>query len=116
MESGAIKIKNTADDGIQCDLDGDVSTGETGEHEVAIVFKTPDNGGNTLIVSTSGTTSLKSGTTSLKSGVTVNGGTEYFEGAAIIGATVSGGNAINLSQYTSNGGNRPGGGGGPGGH
>lgn len=109
MESGAIKIKNTADDGIQCDLDGDVSTGETGEHEVAIVFKTPDNGGNTLIVSTSGTTSLKSG-------VTVNGGTEYFESTAIIGATVSGGNAINLSQYTSNGGNRPGGGGGPGGH
>lgn len=78
-------------------------------NDVALVFKTPDNGGNTLVISTSGDTSLKSG-------VTVNGGTEYFEGAAIIGATVSGGNAINLSQYTSNGGNRPGGGGGPGGH
>lgn len=69
--------------------------------DMVCAFKTPSSGGNTLVVSTSGTTSLKSG-------VTVSGGTEYFGGAAKIGATVSGGTAVSLSQYTSNGGWRPG--------
>lgn len=33
MESGNISISGTGDDGIQCDLDGDTSTGETTDHE-----------------------------------------------------------------------------------
>lgn len=71
------------------------------------IFKTPNSGGTQLIVSTSGTTTLKSG-------VTVSGGTEYFGGNGLIGASVSGGTSVSLSQYSSNGGNWPGGGG-PGG-
>lgn len=71
--------------------------------DVALAFKTPSSGGNTLVVSTSGTTTLKSG-------VTVSGGEEYFGGVGIIGGTVSGGSTVNLSQYSSSGG--PGGGGG----
>lgn len=82
--------------------------------DLAIAFKTPTAGGSTLVVSTSGTTTLKSG-------VTISGGTEYFSGAGNIGGTVSGGTSITLSQYTASGnqggGGNPGGGGGrPGGH
>lgn len=33
MESGTINISGTQDDGIQCDIDGDASTGETADHE-----------------------------------------------------------------------------------
>ena len=44
------------------------------------------------------------GTPTLSSGVTVNGGTEYFAGAAKIGGTVSGGSSVTLSAYTSSGG------------
>ena len=81
--------------------------------DLAIAFKTPTAGGSALVVSTSGTTTLKSG-------VTISGGTEYFGGAGNIGGTVSGGTAITLSQYTASGnqggGGNPGGGGGrPGG-
>ena len=50
-----------------------------------------------------------SSTPSLKSGVTVSGGTEYFDGMANIGGTVSGGSSVSLSTYS--GGNS-----GPGGH
>lgn len=74
--------------------------------DLALAFKTPTSGGSTLVVSTSGTTTLKSG-------VTVSGGTEYFSGTANIGGTVSGGTAVSLSQYTASGGGP--GGGGPGG-
>jgi hypothetical protein len=74
--------------------------------DVALAFKTPSSGGNTLVVSTSGTTTLKSG-------VTVSGGTEYFGGVANIGGSVSGGSSVSLSSYT--GGNSGPGGGGPGG-
>ena len=74
----------------------------------ALAFKTPTSGGSTLVVSTSGTTTLKSG-------VTVSGGTEYFGGVGNIGGTVSGGSSVSLSQYTASGnghggGNQPGGG------
>lgn len=72
---------------------------------LALAFKTPASGGTTIVVSTAGTTTLKSG-------VTVSGGAEYFGGAGNIGCTVSGGTAVSLSQYTA-GGNRPGGGGRP---
>ena len=81
--------------------------------DLALAFKTPTSGGTTLVVSTSGTTTLKSG-------VTISGGTAYFGGVANVGGTVSGGTTVSLSQYTSSGsgsggnpgggGNRPGGG------
>ena len=70
---------------------------------VALAFKTPSSAGSTLIVSTSGSTALKSG-------VSVSGGTEYFGGMGNIGGTVSGGSTVTLSSYSS--GNQ---GGGPGG-
>ena len=81
--------------------------------DLALAFKTPTSGGSTLIVSTSGTTTLQSG-------VTVSGGTEYFGGMGNIGGTVSGGSSVSLSSYSSGsggpGGGFPGGGGGgPGG-
>ena len=78
--------------------------------DLALAFKTPSSGGSTIIVSTSGTTTLKTG-------VTVSGGTEYFDGVGNIGGTVSGGSSVSLSQYTSSGNNQGGGpgGGGPGG-
>ena len=78
--------------------------------DLALAFKTPSSGGSTIIVSTSGTTTLKTG-------VTVSGGTEYFDGVGNIGSTVSGGSSVSLSQYTSSGSNQGGGpgGGGPGG-
>ena len=43
-------------------------------------------------------------TPALQSGVTVSGGTAYFDGAANIGGTVSGGSSVTLSDYTSSGG------------
>ena len=43
-------------------------------------------------------------TPALQSGVTVSGGTAYFDGAANIGGTVSGGSLVTLSDYTSSGG------------
>ncbi len=74
--------------------------------ELALAFKTPSGGGSTLVVSTGGTTTLKSG-------VTVSGGVEYFGGAGNIGGTVTGGSSVTLSQYSSSsGGFGPGGGGG----
>ena len=58
----------------------------------------PGGGGSSkLVVYTAGTPTLSSG-------VTVSGGTEYFAGAAKIGATVSGGSSVTLSNYTSSGG------------
>ena len=56
----------------------------------------PGGGSNKLVVYTSSTPTLQSG-------VTVTGGTEYFEGAANIGGTVSGGSSVTLSNYTSGG-------------
>lgn len=41
-----------------------------------------------------------SSTPALNSGVTITGGTTFFDGAANIGGTVSGGNAVILSSYT----------------
>lgn len=74
---------------------------------LALAFKTPASAGSTLVVSSSGTVSLKSG-------VTVSGGTEYFGGVGNVDGTISGGSTVSLSQYTANG-NTPGGGGTPGG-
>jgi len=81
--------------------------------ELAAAFKTPTKssggfyapggpgggGSNTLklIVYTSGTPTMTSG-------VTVSGGTEYLDGNVNIGATVSGGSNVSLSNYSSGGG------------
>ncbi|MBR3021257.1 MAG: carbohydrate-binding domain-containing protein [Bacteroidaceae bacterium] len=69
-------------------------------------FKVPSNSnmGTPLVVSTSGTASLKSG-------VTVSGGIDIWDGFGKTGASVSGGTSVNLSSYTGGGGG--GGGGGP---
>jgi len=45
-----------------------------------------------------------SSTPTLKSGCTISDGTEYFGGKAKIGATVSGGSNVSLSNYSSGGG------------
>ena len=72
-------------------------------------FKTPDKGGNTLVVSVPGNPTLKSG-------VTVSGGVSLFDGAGSLGFTASEGTEVSLSAY-SGGMGGPGGGfpGGPGG-
>ena len=57
----------------------------------------PGGGSKKLVVYTSSTPALKSG-------VTVSGGTMYFDGAANIGGTVSGGSSVTLSNYTNSGG------------
>ena len=76
--------------------------------DLALAFKTPLSGGTTLVVSTSGTTTLKSG-------VSISGGTDYFGGMGKIGATVTNGSSVSLSQYSGGNGSGPGGGGFPGG-
>ena len=45
-----------------------------------------------------------SSTPALKSGITVSGGTEYFEGMANIGCTVTNGTNVTLSNYSTNSG------------
>lgn len=76
-----------------------------------LAFKTPasTNGlGRSIVVSYASKPTLKSG-------VTLSNGTAYWDGLGNIGATVSGGTTINLSNYSSNSGGGPGTGGGPGG-
>jgi len=77
-----------------------------------LAFKVPSNNsmGSSLIVSTSGTTTLKKG-------VTVSGGTSIWNGFGAVDCSVSGGSSVSLSSYSGGGGGMgPGGsGGGPGG-
>ena len=82
--------------------------------ELVAAFKTPaastsSSGGGRPGGGPGGSGSKKlvvytSSTPALKSGVTVSGGTTYFDGAANIGGTVSGGSSVTLSNYTSSGG------------
>jgi hypothetical protein len=60
-------------------------------------FKTPSSGGTTLVVSASSKPTLTTN-------ITVTGGTEYFGGMGNIGATISGGSTVSLSNYTGGGG------------
>ena len=60
-------------------------------------FKTPSSGGTTLVVSASSKPTLTTD-------ITVTGGTEYFGGMGNIGATISGGSTVSLSNYTGGGG------------
>ena len=73
-----------------------------------IAFLTPSSGGTTLVVSDAAQPTILSG-------VTVSSGTEIFDGAGYIDATVTGGTVVSLSSYTGGGGFGPGGGGGTGG-
>ena len=72
---------------------------------LALAFQTPSRGGNTMVVSTGGTTTLKSGVTA--------SGTKFFGGMGATAAT--GGSDVTLSAYSGGGGMGPGGMGGPGG-
>ena len=79
-------------------------------NDVAFVFQTPKElSSSTFVVSTSGTTTLKSD-------VTINGGKAVLNGFALSDAEGSGGSDVSLSSYTggNSGGGGPGGGG-PGG-
>ena len=70
-------------------------------------FKVPSNSnmGSGMVVSTSGTATLKSG-------ITVSGGDSIWNGFGNVGGSVSGGSNVTLSNYTGNqGGGGPGGGG-----
>ena len=68
---------------------------------LALAFKVPSNSsmGTTMVVSTSGTTTLKSG-------VSVSGGTNIWNNFGNTEGTVSGGNSVSLSSYTGGGGGR----------
>ena len=59
--------------------------------EPALVFVTPSSGGTTLVVSTGGTTTLKSGVNYT--------GTTIFNGGGSVDASVSGGTNVSLSSY-----------------
>ena len=75
--------------------------------EPLFTFKTPSSGGSGLIVSTSGTPSLKHG-------VSVTDGSYIFGGMGSIDATVTGGSSMALSSYTGGNGGMGGNGGGKG--
>ncbi|MBQ6681377.1 MAG: carbohydrate-binding domain-containing protein [Prevotella sp.] len=64
----------------------------------------PGGGSQSLIVYTSSTPALKTGSTN--NPMTVTGGTEYFDGMANFGCTVSGGGSVTLSNYSSSSGGR----------
>ena len=66
---------------------------------LALAFQTPSRGGNTMVVSTGGTTTLKSGVTA--------SGTKIFGGMGATAAT--GGSDVTLSAYSGGGGMGPGG-------
>lgn len=75
---------------------------------LVLAFQIPSTGtmGSPMVVSTSGTLTLKSG-------ITVTAGTKIWDGYGYSDATVSGGSNVSLSSYTggSSGGGQPGGGG-----
>ncbi len=75
---------------------------------LVLAFQIPSTGtmGSPMVVSTSGTVTLKSG-------IIVTGGTKIWDGYGYSDATVSGGSNVDLSSYTggSSGGGQPGGGG-----
>ncbi|MCR4853063.1 MAG: carbohydrate-binding domain-containing protein [Prevotella sp.] len=65
--------------------------------ELALAFLTPSSGGSTMVVSTSGTPTMKKS-------VTVSGGTELFDGMAVVDGTVTNSDtstSVTLSQYSS---------------
>ncbi|MBP3773924.1 MAG: carbohydrate-binding domain-containing protein [Bacteroidaceae bacterium] len=77
---------------------------------LVLAFQVPSSGtmGSPMVVSTAGTTTLKSG-------ITVSSGTKLWGGYGYIDATVTGGSAVTLTSYTASSGGGGGGGGQPGG-
>lgn len=70
-----------------------------GDKQLMATVKTPSSTsslGSGMVISTSGTPTLKSG-------VTVSGGTDCFNGMGKIDATVSGGSTVSTSEYTGSG-------------
>lgn len=63
--------------------------------EAVFAFKTPASGGTQLVVSTAGTTTLKSGVTA--------SGNSIFNDMGYSSPTVSGGSSVSLSSYSSSG-------------
>ncbi len=64
-------------------------------------LRTPDSGGNGLVVSGASKPTLKSG-------VSVSGGTTLFEGMGAVDASCSGGSSVSLSSYSGGNGGMPG--------
>ena len=79
-------------------------------NELVAAFKTPSKTSSGSTGGPGGGSSSQklvvytSSTPTLKSGVSVSDGTEYFGGQANIGATVTGGSNVTLSNYSSGGG------------
>ena len=73
---------------------------------LVLAFQVPSSGtmGSPMVVSTAGTTTLKSG-------ITVSSGTKLWGGYGYIDATVTGGSAVTLTSYTASGDGGGGGGG-----
>ena len=74
---------------------------------LVLAYKVPSNSsmGTPMVVSTAGTTTLKSG-------ITVADGTEIWDGFGRMDASATGGSTVTLSSYTGGSGGGPGGGGG----
>ena len=122
MKSGTVTISGVGDDGIQCDLGGDTSTGETTDHDDEDSGNVYLEGGTLNITVTAaaakgikadgdlvisgGSTLVVSGASkpTLKSGVTISSGTKIFDGVGCPGAVVSGGSNVTLSSYSGGGG------------
>ena len=103
LENGA----NLSQACYQADWNKDTWYALYADDKPVFAFKTPERGGNSLVVSTAGTPALKSG-------VSVSGGTSLFDGLGAVDGSVSGGSAVTLSAYAGGmggpGGSAPGGG------
>lgn len=103
LENGA----NLSQACYQADWNKDTWYALYADDKPVFAFKTPERGGNSLVVSTAGTPALKSG-------VSVSGGTSLFDGLGAVDGSVSGGSAVTLSAYAGGmggpGGGAPGGG------
>ena len=74
---------------------------------LVLAFKVPSNNsmGTPMVVSTTGTATLKSG-------ITTSDGTTIWDGYGVSGGTATGGSSVTLNSYSGGGGHGPGGGGG----
>ena len=74
---------------------------------LVLAFKVPSNNsmGTPMVVSTTGTATLKSG-------ITTSDGTTIWNGYGVSGGTATGGSSVTLNSYSGGGGHGPGGGGG----
>lgn len=106
MESGSLHISNPNDDGIQVDLDGDTSTGETTDHEDEDSGNAYINGG-TITVNSSACGSWDSDDNEAKgtSCLNADGDITITSGTVTMKATGSGGRGIKCDGvFTTTGG------------